>query len=571
MKNTENHKLKAIIRYKKWLMQEKLDPEIKKELKLFSEDEIIDAFYKDLHFGTGGLRGIIGAGTNKMNIYTVRRATQGICNYIIENNMERKVAIGYDSRNKSREFAENVAGTLGANGIKAYIYDELMPVPALSFATRRNGCAVGVMITASHNPKEYNGYKVYNKEGCQVTLQEAEEILRHILAVDIFKDINYTSYDETSQKGNIFVMSSEMKSAYNSAVISQAMNIPREITENLDVAYTPLNGAGNKSVRSMLATIGIKKPYIVKEQELPDGDFPTCPYPNPEKPEALQKGLELCGKERPDILIATDPDCDRMGVVVRQKEEYIPLTGNETGILLFDFICNCRKNTDNMPENPVMVRTVVTTKMADKIAEKYGVTVKTTLPGFKYIGKYIGDLEKEGREKDYIFGFEESYGCLSGSYVRDKDGVNASLLVCQMAALNRSIGKTLIDKLQEVYEEYGYCKEELIDFAFPGVKGMNKMAEIMTKFRSKTLETLAGEKITGYVDYMNPKTMKEILPTEDIIQYELENGSGFTIRPSGTEPKLKIYISAIGKNQEEAKLRIKAMKTDLGEIIKKAE
>ncbi len=576
----------AAERYRQWIHNEHLDGELLKQLKSLSEEEIYDSFYRDLEFGTGGLRGIIGPGTNRMNIYTVGRATQGFSDYINShhNKDQRKspsVAIAFDSRINSDVFSEKAAGVFAANGIKVYIYPVLMPTPALSFAVRHFGANGGVVVTASHNPAKYNGYKAYNEEGCQLNLEAAGEVLDCIEKVDIFKDVRTIDFeygmrnlkDPFDRSPMIELIGPEVKSKFLDAVeaesISAGFGCAAGLGEDgcnskLNVVYTPLNGAGNKSVRKILQRIGVSKVTVVPEQENPDGNFPTCPYPNPEKREALAKGLELCEKlareagkpeDVPDILLATDPDGDRVGIAVRQGAEYVLLTGNEVGVLLLDFICQMRGALRAMPENPLTIKTIVTTKMVDDVAASYGVTVIDVLTGFKFIGEQIGLLEKKGEEGRYIFGFEESYGYLSGSYVRDKDAVNGVMLICEMAAYYKKAGKTLVDAMNGLYETHGHYKNALLDFGFEGASGMTKMAAIMEKFRKNPPKAAAGKSLVQTADYMTskrtiftPDTMPTIvpidLPKSDVLEYILEDGSSFIIRPSGTEPKIKVYLSA---------------------------
>ncbi len=539
-----------------WLQQKDLDEAIKSELTdllkarnekdLSAEEELSDRFYRDLTFGTGGLRGKLGAGTNRMNIYTVGKATQGLIDYILAGNLGKAVAIGYDSRINSDIFAEHAARIAIANGLDAFLYDTLMPAPALSFAVRYHHCAMGIMITASHNPCEYNGYKVYNSRGCQVTDNEANAILEQIEKLDIFEDVKSIS-SGTQQSGRLTYLTDSIKEAYYDAVMKESMGIR---CSSLRVVYTPLNGAGLVPVTEILKRTEVGQVTLVPEQEKCDGNFPTCPYPNPEKKDALELGLALCRVVKPDLLLATDPDCDRVGIAVRHQEDYELLSGNEVGVLLTDFICQARSAAGAakpMPENPYMVRTIVTTKMADAICRKYGVSVITTLTGFKYIGEVIGMHEDRGHEEDFIFGYEESYGYLSGTYVRDKDAVNAVMLICQMASFYKESGKTLADRMQELYKEHGYNRNELLDFQFPGEKGMEEMAEIMRIFRQDKSPGFGGKKVLNMIDYQKGGE----LPPADVVEFNLEDGCGFTVRPSGTEPKLKIYLFGSGKTEEE--------------------
>jgi len=576
----------------KWIEKEDLDKELKEELLLLrDQNEINDRFYKDLEFGTGGLRGILGAGTNRMNIYTVRKVTQGLSDYINKyygENFEKykgkypAVAIGYDSRINSKLFATEAARVLAANNIKTYIYSELMPTPALSFAVRYYKCCAGIMVTASHNPAQYNGYKVYNEEGCQLTLDAAAEVLSFIERVDILQDVK-TIKDENKDKLKLMEeIPSEVTESYLAAVYRESMG--QAGCGDLSVVYSPLNGTGNKPVRKILEMIGVKNVHIVKEQELPDGNFPTCPYPNPEKKEALTLGLELCKKlsskgNAPDLLLATDPDCDRVGIAVRSCDEYQLLTGNEVGVLLLDFICQRRSL---IPENPIAIKTIVSSKMGDKVAKYYGVQIIDVLTGFKFIGEQIGFMETRGEESRFIFGFEESYGYLSGAYVRDKDAVNACMLICEMTAYYKRKSVTLIDRLEELYQQFGYYKNDLMDLNFEGAAGMEKMERIMASLRATPPKNIIGKKVIEIADYKlsqrrilgNTKTCDLAvgyrpinLPKSEVLEYLLEDGSSIIVRPSGTEPKLKLYLSSKGKNKEEATEIINKMKEELIKLI----
>ncbi|MBN7774118.1 phospho-sugar mutase [Clostridium aminobutyricum] len=571
-----------------------------------AEDEVEDRFYKQLEFGTGGLRGLLGTGSNRINIYTVEKATQGIADYISAGEYRDysllpdkavkgrpSVAIAYDSRINSKLFADTAARTLMRNGIDVYQYQELMPTPALSFAVRRFGCAMGIMITASHNPAAYNGYKVYDNTGCQITLEAAEKILSRIEQVPFFRGFSRSEKPE----GSLTPIEESIIEEYLDAVQRESVlqdETGREILKKLSVVYTPLNGAGNKPVRSILDRMGISHVHIVKEQERPDGSFPTCPYPNPEKKEALALGLELCGhlaaeakagghvEEIPDLLLATDPDCDRVGIAVCCNKETMPeyqlITGNELGVLLLDFMITMKVKTGRK-KNPIAVKTIVSTKMADAIAAKHGVRMAVTLTGFKFIGEYIAQLEKAHQEEDYLFGFEESYGYLSGTYVRDKDAVNASMLICEMTAYYKSKGLTLTDRLSELYEEYGYYKNDLIDFYFEGARGIGAMEGILSFFRSQMPEKVAGKKVVEITDYQTQKrvcldgaactgsTEATGLPPSNVIEACLEEDCSFTVRPSGTEPKLKIYLSAKGKTEAESKALIEKIKEELTQIV----
>ncbi len=547
--------------YERWLAQELDDKDLTEELEAIKgqPEEINDRFYRDLEFGTAGLRGVIGAGTNRMNVYTVRKATQGLANYLNKHNTEGKplsVAIAYDSRIKGVLFSEESAAVLAAAGIKAYIYPELMPTPALSFAVRHLGCDAGINVTASHNPAKYNGYKAYGPDGCQITAAMADGITEEMNNIDIFADVNKVDFKDAVKAGTVEYIGEETVNAFLDAV--QAESILGGDAGNLKVVYTPLNGAGKKCVLAILDRIGVKDVTIVPEQAEPDGNFPTCPYPNPEIREALQKGIELCEKVNPDLLLATDPDSDRVGVAVNQNGEYILLTGNEVGILLLNFIAKFRTEQGTMPKDPVAVSTIVSTDMIDDVAKDYGVTIRRCLTGFKYIGDIIAELESEGKEDSFLLGFEESYGYLSGGYVRDKDAVDGSMLICEMTSYYKRNGMTLVDAINDLYEKYGYYKNSTITRAFEGESGMIKMAEIMENLRNNAPKEIAGYKVVGTSDYkLSVRTdgdeKSEIkLPKSNVLEYRLENGSKFIVRPSGTEPKIKVYMSGKGATKAES-------------------
>ena len=547
--------------YERWLAQELDDKDLTEELEAIKgqPEEINDRFYRDLEFGTAGLRGVIGAGTNRMNVYTVRKATQGLANYLNKHNTEGKplsVAIAYDSRNKGVLFSEESAAVLAAAGIKAYIYPELMPTPALSFAVRHLGCDAGINVTASHNPAKYNGYKAYGPDGCQITADMADGITEEMNNIDIFADVKKVDFNEAVKAGTVEYIGEETVTAFLDAV--QAESILGGDAGNLKVVYTPLNGAGKKCVLAILERIGVKDVTIVPEQAEPYGNFPTCPYPNPEIREALQKGIELCEKVNPDLLLATDPDSDRVGVAVNQNGEYILLTGNEVGILLLNFIAKFRTEQGTMPKDPVAVSTIVSTDMIDDVAKDYGVTIRRCLTGFKYIGDIIAELESQGKEDSFLLGFEESYGYLSGGYVRDKDAVDGSMLICEMTSYYKRNGMTLVDAINNLYEKYGYYKNSTITRAFEGESGMIKMAEIMDNLRANAPKEIAGYKVVGTSDYkLSVRTdgdeKSEInLPKSNVLEYRLENGSKFIVRPSGTEPKIKVYMSGKGATKAES-------------------
>ena len=549
--------------YKLWLENATADPDLKKELLSVEgkEEEISDRFYRELEFGTGGLRGVIGAGTNRMNYYTVCKATQGLAAYLKAVKPEgASVAVSYDSRIKSDYFAKSVAEVLSANGIKVYIYTELMPTPMLSWAVRYHKCDAGVMVTASHNPAKYNGYKVYGPDGCQLTIAAADAVLAEINKIDVFSGIKSAPFDEGLKSGMINYIDDKAIDAYMAEVKKQSLHPEGCAKAGLTVVYTPLNGTGNKPVRRILKEIGIDNVVVVPEQENPDGTFATCPYPNPEIREALTKGLELCAKEKPDLLLATDPDCDRVGIAVPDGEGYALFTGNEVGALLLEYIARERTAMGTMPKNPIAVKTIVTTDITRAIAKKYNVEIIEVLTGFKFIGEQIGFLEEKGEENRYIFGFEESYGYLAGSYVRDKDAVVASMLICEMAAFYRAQGVSLIEARKKMYEEYGCYCNKLDTFAFEGASGMAKMQEIMNRMRTDYPEEIAGTKVIALADYeasektdlLNGSKTIIDLPKSNVITLYLEGGASLVIRPSGTEPKIKIYYTTIGKTNEEA-------------------
>lgn len=529
--------------YLRWKNEAK-DEEIQKELNNMSEQEIEDSFYKDLSFGTGGLRGVIGAGSNRMNIYTVAKATQGLSNYLNSHYENPSVVIGYDSRIKSDVFSNIAAEVFSSNNIKVYKWSRLLPVPTVSFATRYLKASAGVMITASHNPSKYNGYKVYGDDGCQITTEAASQILDEIDKIDIFKDIKRNSNVEIDS------INEEVLTAYIEEVKKQSVLYGDEVDKNVAIIYSPLNGTGLEPVLRVLKESGYNNITIVEEQRNPDGNFPTCPYPNPEIKEALELGLEYCKKYNADLMLATDPDCDRVGIAVKDKNgEYKLLSGNEVGILLLDYICSQKIKHGKMPQNPIMVKTIVTMDLGEQIAKHYGVETRNVLTGFKFIGEQIGLLEKEGEEERYIFGFEESYGYLSGSYVRDKDGVNGAFLIAEMFSFYKSKGVSLLDKLEELNSEYGYAYNTLQSYTFEGASGLKKMQEIMTQIRKQGINEINGIKVVKSLDYLDGI---DGLPKSDVLKYYFEDNSSVVIRPSGTEPKLKTYISTSLDSKKES-------------------
>ncbi len=540
-----------------------------------NEEEIRDRFYRDLEFGTGGLRGVLGAGTNRMNVYTVRRATQGLANYVKASFENPSVAISYDSRIKSVKFAQAAASVLAANGIKVHIYTELMPTPCLSWAVRALKCSAGIMVTASHNPSKYNGYKAYGADGCQINLEVAEQVLNEINSLDMFNDVKYCDFDKAVEEGMISYIAQDVIEEYYQNVLAQGIHTDLCADSGLKIVYTPLNGTGNKPVREILSRIGIKDVTVVKEQENPDGHFPTCPYPNPEIREALELGLKYCDEVKPDLLLATDPDADRVGIAVPDGDDYALFSGNEVGAMLLEYICSQRKANGTMPENPVCVKTIVTTDLVKAIAKEYGVEVIEVLTGFKFIGEQIGLLEEKGQENRYIFGYEESYGYLSGTYVRDKDAVVASMLICEMAAYYRTQGISMLQARENMYKKYGIFRHSLQSFAFEGESGMNKMNSLMQELRDNRPAEIGGLKVVSVSDYKTSETTNVAtgektaitLPKSNVLVFDLEQGAKVVIRPSGTEPKIKSYYTAIGNTMEDAVAVEEKLKADFSRIF----
>lgn len=549
--------------YNEWLENAVEDKDLTAELESIknNEDEIYDRFYTALKFGTAGLRGIIGAGTNRMNIYVVRQATQGLANYVLKKYGNGSVAISHDSRIKADLFMNEAARVLAANGIKVYITSELQPTPVLSYLVRYFKCQAGIMVTASHNPAAYNGYKAYGEDGSQMTDVAANTVYDEISKLDMFKDVKIADFDEAVKSGMIEYVDESVYDTYLEKVMKQQVNPGVCNGADLKVVYTPLNGTGNKLVRKVLGKIGVNDVVVVPEQELPDGNFTTCPYPNPEIKEALAKGLELCEKEQPDLLLATDPDADRVGIAVKDYDgSYRLISGNEDGVMLTNYILSCKKASGKLPEKPVVVKTIVTTKLINKLCEKYGCELKNVLTGFKYIGEVILNLEKKHEENRYLFGFEESYGYLSGTYVRDKDAVVASMLVCEMAAYYKKQGKSLAEVIDGLYEEFGYYLNQTYSFEFDGAAGMQKMSDIMTAVRDNTPKSIAGYDVVKVSDYLLRKetdvatgSVTDIdLPKSNVIALHLADDNAVIIRPSGTEPKIKLYITSVGKDKDNA-------------------
>ena len=547
--------------YERWLaMIEAKDDivgkdELLDELRSMNEEAVEDAFYRDLAFGTGGLRGTIGAGTNRMNVLTVAKASQGLANYLLNNYEQPSVVIGFDSRLKSDIFAQEAAAVFAANGIKVWAWNRLLPVPTVSYATRYIGASTGVMMTASHNPSKYNGYKVYGSDGCQITTEAAAEILAEIEKIDIFSDVKRMPWVSARIAGKIEDIQETVLDAFIEEVKGQSVLYGDDVDRNVAIVYSPLNGTGLEPVTRVLKETGFTNITVVEEQRLPDGNFPTCPYPNPEIREAMELGLQYCERTGADLLLATDPDCDRCGIAVRDGEEYKLLTGNEVGLLLLDFICSQRQKHNKMPADPLFVKTIVTMDLAEKIAEHYSVKTVNVLTGFKFIGEVIGRLEDKS---NYICGFEESYGYLTGSYVRDKDAVNAAFMICEMFAFYKTRGISLLQKLEEIYRTYGYCLNTLHSYEFPGSAGMEKMNSIMADFHIG-MDEIAGQKVIRTEDY---SVGLNGLPKSDVLKFFTDTGS-VVIRPSGTEPKLKAYISVTAADREAAEKVESAIKADL--------
>ncbi len=545
--------------YKLWCEKAVKDPDLTKELSEIKADEnaISEAFYKDLEFGTGGLRGIIGAGTNRLNVYTIGKASQGLAAYVNSISENGKIAIAYDSRIKSDLFAKTAAEVFAANGIKVYIYKELMPTPMLSYAVRYLKCDAGVVVTASHNPAKYNGYKAYDNEGCQLCPEAADYVLDIMNKVDTFGGVKSIPFDEGVKSGAIEYISDDVFNSFIDAVYSQRISKDIDLS-GLNVIYAPLHGSGNKPVRAILDKIGIKNVTVVKSQELPDGNFPTAPYPNPEIPEAFKEALLVTKTTDADLLLATDPDCDRVGIAVKQNGEYKLMTGNEVGTIMLNYVLSRRKELNTLPEKPIAIKTIVTTELTRKIAAKYGCEILEVLTGFKFIGEQMTELAKKGQIDRYVLGFEESYGYLAGDHARDKDAVVGSMLICEMAAYYKSKGKTLCDVLDEIYKEFGYYYCVLNSFTCEGQSGMAKIEKIMSDLRNCPPTNIKGLKVLTFKDFLTLKTTdnttgkKEdiLLPKSNVLGFYLEDGSSIIVRPSGTEPKIKLYIGANGENAQ---------------------
>lgn len=566
--------------YKKWCTSDVFDEETKKELLNIKDNkkEIEDRFYKELEFGTAGLRGIIGAGTNRMNIYTVGKATQGLANYIKKNNgEERGVAIAFDSRHMSKEFSEEAALILNANGIKTYLFDSLRPVPELSFAVRELNCIAGIMITASHNPPKYNGYKVYWEDGAQIVPPVDKDIINEVKAIEDYKEIKKISKAEGERKKLYTVIGKEIDGKYMEALEKLVLN-PEIIKKQKDlkIVYTPLHGTGNIPVKTILNKLGFEKVYIVKEEEKPNGDFPTVDYPNPEDPKAFKLALKLAKEKDADIVLATDPDADRLGVYAKDLKtgEYKSFTGNMSGLLIAEYELSQKRERNNIPQNGILIKTIVSSNLADAISKKYNIQLKEVLTGFKYIGEQIKIFEKTN-ENTYLFGFEESYGCLIGTHARDKDGIAAVMALCEAAAYYKEKGFTLWDQMINIYEEYGYYKEDLLSITLEGVEGASKIKEMMENLRNNIPTRIGEYKVEKFRDYKTEKIInmetkeeeKTGLPESNVLYFDLENDFWVCVRPSGTEPKIKFYVGVKGSNIEDAEIKVKKLKEDLNEII----
>lgn len=555
-------------KYELWCKKAVKDADLVKELESIKGDEeaISDAFYKDLEFGTGGLRGVIGAGTNRMNVYTVGKASQGLAAYVNSVSENGRIAVAYDSRIKSDLFAKTAASIFAANGIKVYIYKELMPTPMLSFAVRRLKCDAGVVVTASHNPAKYNGYKAYGPDGCQLGLEAADYVLSIMNMVDIFDEVKTVDFDKAVEEGKIEYIGDDIIEEYLNCVLACRV-APNADVESLKVIYTPLHGSGNKPVRSILKKIGVTNVTVVPEQELPDGNFPTAPYPNPEIRQAFECALKLADEVKPDLLLATDPDCDRVGIAVPDGGEYKLLSGNDVGALLLDFVLARRTENGTLPKNPIAVKTIVTTELCRKIAESYGCELIDVLTGFKFIGEQITMLEEKGEEDRYIFGFEESYGYLGGTYVRDKDAVIASMLICEMVAFYKEQGKNLIEVLDGIYKKFGYyfCAQK--SFTCEGESGMKQIKGIMETLRNEPPAEINGSAVVKLDDYdtsvsrdlKNGGEKKITLPRSNVLCFYMEDGCSLIVRPSGTEPKIKLYLGAVGETEPAAKAKLEGL------------
>lgn len=563
--------------YEQWLSSATADADLIPELESVKGDNeaILDRFYKNLEFGTAGLRGVIGAGTNRMNVYTVNQATQGLADYLNETFPNPSVAIAYDSRIKSKEFAESAAGVLAANGVKVYIYPELVPTPMLSFAVRRLECSSGIIITASHNPSKYNGFKCYDPNGYQMTDEAAAKTYEYIQNIDMFTGVKTMSFEDALAEDMVDFIENWLYDEFYAKVSSCLVN-PESIKKaDLKLIYTPLNGAGNKPVRKVLKMAGITDVTVVKEQEKPDGNFPTCPYPNPEIRQAFECAIETAKCTDADLLLATDPDCDRVGIAVRDGKDYVLMTGNEVGAMLCEYLLSSLKEQNKLPQNPVVVKSIVTTPLIETICKAYGAEVADLLTGFKYIGELITNLEKEGKEDNFVVGMEESYGYLRGIHARDKDAVVASLMICEMAAVYKLRGISLKEFMDSIYEKYGMYLNTVLNFAFEGASGMQKMTDIMNSLRENVPTAFADKKVVKVADYKESVVKDTLtgessvinLPKSNVLSYSLEDNSKVIVRPSGTEPKIKVYITACGNTREESEEKTKLISDDAKKVL----
>ncbi len=563
--------------YDLWCKNADSDADLIKELESIrgNEDEINDRFYRSLEFGTGGLRGVIGAGTNRMNVYTVNQATQGLADYLKENFENPSVAIAYDSRIKSDFFAKGAASVLAANGIKVYIYKELVPTPMLSFAVRRLGCSSGIVITASHNPAKYNGFKCYDPRGFQMTDEGAKATYEFIQNVDIFNDVKVVDFDKAVENGQIEYIEEWLINEFFENVEAQRVDKDACVDSDLKIIYTPLNGTGNKPVRKILGRMGLNNVRVVTEQENPNGNFPTCPYPNPEIRQAFECALKMAAEESADLLLATDPDCDRVGIAVKTGDDYRLMTGNEVGAMLTEYILSTKKAEGTLPQNPIVVKTIVTSELIRSIADKYNTETADLLTGFKYIGELITQLEEKGEADRYVLGMEESYGYLAGTYARDKDGVVAAMLITEMAAHYKKLGKTLAEVMDDIYAEHGIYINTLLNFAFEGAEGMATMSRMMENMRQNPPVEIAGLSVVKVSDY-KMSTATDIktgdvsnidLPKSNVLSYGLEDACSAIVRPSGTEPKIKIYITAHANSFDDANKITENITEDMKKIL----
>lgn len=562
--------------YEIWKTKQLEDPDLTKEMDQIAgqDQEIKERFIKSLEFGTAGLRGVLGVGTNRMNVYTVAVATQGMADYITNSFKYPTVAIAYDSRIKSELFAKVAASVFAANGVKAYIFKELMPTPTLSFAVRELKCSAGIVVTASHNPSKYNGYKAYGNDGCQLTPEAAEQVLELAAKTDIFDGVKKINFEQGLKDGSIEYISDELVEEFMNRVFALRVSKEPIGQSDLKVVYTPLNGTGNKPVREILKRMGINQVTIVPEQENPDGNFPTCSYPNPEEKATLQLGIELCRKIDGDLVLATDPDADRVGIAVKHHGEYVLPTGNEVGVLMIDYIAKSKIAQGIMPKDAIMVKSIVSTPLADKVAESYGIKTINVLTGFKYIGEQITMLAEKGEQDRFLLGFEESYGYMTGDHVRDKDAVNGAMIICEMAEYYKKQGKTLIDALEDIFAKFGVYSAKVKGYTFEGTDGMDKMANIMEDLRNNPPSEISKYKVLSHADYQTSKRFKDgveskiDLPSADVLEYDLENNLKVVVRPSGTEPKIKVYLTIVSNNRDEIPVIADALFASVEKLLK---